>query len=269
MRHEYMGEYISVEVDEANGIGRIQLGREPVNAMNDQFAREIADAIQEVRFDDDVGVIAIESVVEGTFSAGGDFEEFLEYLDAGNPEGISQKTIRSREYRIALENTPKPVVAVIDGHCLAGGLELALACDFRYATPDSTFGLTENEIGAVPGGGGTQRLPRVVGREKALEMILFAERISAEEAAEAGLVNEVFDQDEFEESVAAILEKLGNGPTLAHGLSKFAVKHGMEMGIREGLWYEWTLNRETVGSYDFNEAMDAFREDREPEFEGR
>lgn len=261
-------DHITTSIDNESSIGRIRLSREPVNAMNKEFTEQLVDAIRDIRFREEVNVIVIESSIDGMFSAGGDFNEFMENIERGTKEKISEKTILSREAREMLENTPKPVIALIDGHCLAGGLELALACDFRYATPRSTFGLTENDIGAVPGGGGTQRLPRVVGRETALKMILFAERIPAEEATETGLVTEVFEEESFDEKTEKRITELSTGAAMAHGFSKLAVKNGMEMSLEEGLSYEWLLNRATLQSRDFDEAMEAFREDRDPEFEG-
>ncbi|ODM75838.1 enoyl-CoA hydratase [Bradyrhizobium elkanii] len=160
----------------------------------------------------------------------------------------------------------KPVIAAIQGHCIAGGLELAMACDIRVCTPDSRFGLAEVRWGVLPGGGGTQRLPRLVPMGCALEMILTGEPIDAQRAERIGLVNRVVAADALLDSAFAVAERIvGNGP-LAVKAAKRAVQHGLDGSLEEGLVLEGALQKQLLQTADAEEGLRAFAERRPPAF---
>jgi enoyl-CoA hydratase/carnithine racemase len=163
----------------------------------------------------------------------------------------------------------KPIIAAVNGHCLAGGLEIALACDLRIASENATFGLPEVTRGIIPGAGGTQRLPRLIGPERALDLILTGRRIDAREAERIGLVTRVVAQDALRREAIAVAEAIaGNGP-LAVRAAKAAVWRGLDVPLEEGLRLEQLLAEPVRQSEDAQEGPRAFLDKRKPEFKGR
>lgn len=254
----------AVSFSEKDGIGRVTLSSPPVNGFTHEFMHDLEEAVEAAR-EAGVGVVLVESELDGMFSAGGDLSWYVDAEEETlrNFVAYMHKTFRT------LEQIPAVTVAAINGHCLAGGFELALACDVRIVSDgDWQLGCTETEIGAIPGGGGTQRLSREVGRATAIDMIVNARRISPADAAELSLVQDIVDTDDFETEVTSYAEQITDGPVLAYAAAKQAVTNGMEMGLDEGLAYEQQVEYDLFNSTDFQEGLDAFIDDREPDFRG-
>src|SRR2546422_848532 len=169
----------------------------------------------------------------------------------------------------AVEDFPKPVIAMINGFCLGGGMEFALACDLRFASDNSKLGQPEINLGIIPGGGGTQRLTRLVGEGKAMELILTGDLIDATHAREIGLVNDVFPAKELRDRVQAVAARMAEKSPIALRMAKEAVKAASRMNLREGLDRETDLFCLTFGSEDKAEGVRAFLEKRKPDFKGR
>jgi len=207
-------------------------------------------------------VVIITGAGEKCFSAGFDIS------DAGNAHKTSPK---ARELWRRIDRFPKPVIAAINGYALGGGLELAMCCQFRIMVdaPEAKVGLTELNLGIIPGWGGSQRLPMLVGKAKALDMILFSRKISATEALEAGLVNQVSTTGRLMDDTLAFAEKLAKRPPVAISCVLRAIAAGAYEGLDAGLKVE-EEGSQTVGqSEDCQEGFSAFLEKREPEFKGK
>jgi enoyl-CoA hydratase len=169
-----------------------------------------------------------------------------------------------------IESLGKPTIAVINGHALGGGLEFALACDFRFMGRDSgTIGLPEIRLGLIPLGGGTQRLPRLIGRGRALELLLDGARIGADEALSIGLVNRVFEREKIDDGALAYARRLAQGPTRSIGLIKNCVYAGLETPLPAGLQIERDSFQDLVRTEDMVEGILSFVERREPHYTGR
>lgn len=249
-----------------DGVGFITLDRPPANSYEITFMRQLDAAIEEAGEDDDVKAILLRSASERFFSAGADIKAFM-----ANDTAANMEMIRVAHAALAkMAAIPKIFIAAISGHALGGGLEMALACDLRFAADGSyRLGLPEVTLGLLPGNGGTQRLPRLVGWNKALEMMITGEQVGPEEAKELGIVNVVFPADELEEEVEAYARKVASGATLAIGAIKEAVYRGRHMALDEAL----ALERELIGplfdTEDAAEGFTAFTEKRPPEYKGR
>jgi enoyl-CoA hydratase/carnithine racemase len=259
-------EQIVQSYDPETGIGRISIDRpEKLNTLTGVSRREIVEALEAFeRLDDESEGLAVRVVVlEGTgehFSAGADVDEF-------DADGFHELTpVRMYD---ALESYGAPVIAKIDGYCLGGGLELALACDFRLADEESQLGQTEVNFGLCPGGGATQRLPDLVGLSRAKELCMTGERLSGVEAAEEDIVDYAYPGDDLEREVESFAERLASKPPLAVRSIKHLTNHSRSVGVEEGHRYEWSQFYSLMESRDYEEAQRAFSEDFEPEWEGR
>lgn len=234
------------------------------NALNGEVRTELKSAVTTAEDDDDVRVLVLTGNAEGgAFVAGADVTEFEE-RDQFEQRRVSR---RPRVYETVAEATI-PVIAAINGHALGGGCELAQACDVRIAKRGGKLGQPEINLGLIPGGGGTQRLPDLVGEGQALKLILSGELIDADEAKDIGLVEEVHDEDDFEERVYELAGAMAAKSPLALELAKESVRAGSRMGRREGLDYEAELFTSLFDTQDLQEGLDAFFESREPEFTG-
>jgi enoyl-CoA hydratase/carnithine racemase len=223
----------------ASGIGRIVFDKPPVNVFTRETILDLERAVNDAK-ESDIDILTIESAVEGIFSAGGD----VNWIGETDPKGLYDFNARFHEVFRTIETLPMVVFALIDGHCLGGGFELALACDLRFASEaEWEIGLTEVEVGAYPGGGGPHRLMREVGPSTALELIIEGKRLSPRECLELGLVQKVFDADEFDETTHEYLTELDRGPTQAFVTAKLAIQRGHDMGIESALAYEQELAR--------------------------
>lgn len=259
-------ETIQWSYDEETNIGRIVLDRPKAhNALSSQLKRDIIDgfAAFEAIDEDNAGITVRAVIVEGAgekaFSAGADISEFGDE----NPAVADQSTIWD-----VCEDFGAPVVAKIDGFAFGGGLELALSCDFRIASERSKLGLTEVNIGLIPGGGGTQRIAEIVGTSRAKEICMTGEHIPASQAHEEGLVNEVHPAGELEDEVVAFTEEIASNAPLAVRALKDVINYTQESALEEGRRYEYRACMQLFGSADQEEGAAAFMEDREPEWTG-
>ncbi|MBU8906089.1 enoyl-CoA hydratase/isomerase family protein [Desertibacillus haloalkaliphilus] len=254
---------ISLEITEK--LAYITINRPDVrNALNKDTLDEIVSALDVVRTEDQVGCVIFTGAGEKSFAAGADIGQLPDktMLDALKVEGMQQV------YDL-IESYEKPTIAMVNGFALGGGCELAMSCDIRLASTNAKFGLPELNLSIIPGAGGTQRLARIVGKGKAMEMILTGKIITAEEAKQFGLISEVTDPSELkaktEEIAAQILSK---GP-LAVKLAKLSVNLGSETDIKTGLAIEKLSQAILFASEDKNEGTKAFLEKRKPNFSGK
>jgi enoyl-CoA hydratase len=251
---------------DAEGVARITVNRpDKLNALNRETMSELADAFTRAQSDAAVRGVILTGAGEKAFVAGADINE-LAVLTPIEAQGLSS---RGQAILRALECMPKPSVAAVNGFALGGGLELAMACTIRIASENAKLGQPEVKLGIVPGYGGTQRLPRLVGRGRALEMLLSGDPIDAAEALRIGLVNAVVPQAELLDRSRAWLRKaMANGPR-AVALTIEAVDAGLNAGIEEGLRVEAMAFGLSASTEDRREGTRAFLEKRKPAFAGR
>lgn len=258
-------DHILLDVDD-DGIALITFNRPAkLNALNQGMLRELGEAILQIETDSHIRAVILTGAGEKAFVAGADISELAE-LDA---VGTKRKGLTGQAIMRRLEICGKPSVAAINGFALGGGLELALCCTLRIASTSAKLGLPELKLGVIPGYGGTQRLPRLVGRAKALEMILTGDPIDANEASRIGLVNHVVELTELIERSKGLLRRiLANGP-IAIALALHAVDLGDSCGLEEGLRHEATAFGLAAASEDRREGTRAFLEKRPARFTGR
>ncbi|MFW5951623.1 MAG: enoyl-CoA hydratase/isomerase family protein [Gemmatimonadota bacterium] len=261
-----MADFNTIRVERADDRARVVVARpDKLNALNDETIGELDAAFRELADDDTVAGVVVTGEGEKAFVAGADIAELAKM---GPIDGIGVSRKGQEAFR-RLERLGKPVVAAVNGYALGGGLELALACHLRVASDRARFGLPEVKLGVIPGYGGTVRLPRIVGRGRALEMILTGEMINAERAYEIGLVNQVVPADQTRQAAESLLATiLKNGP-LALRFALEAVDRNLETGIDEALGLESHLFGLLASTEDMREGMGAFLEKREAEFKGR
>jgi enoyl-CoA hydratase/carnithine racemase len=247
-------------------LGTITLNRPPANSYEINFMKDLDAAIEGAIRDDGVKVVILRSASEKFFSAGADIKAFMANDSAANMAMITYA--HNTLEKMAASN--KIFIAAINGHALGGGLEMALACDLRFAADGRYYlGLPEVSLGLLPGNGGTQRLPRLIGPNKALEMMITGERVGPEEALQLGLVNKLFPADKLMEETESYARKLSAGATLAIGSIKRCVYDGIEMDLHSALAYERELIEPLYDSEDAAEGFAAFGEKRPPDFKGR
>lgn len=258
-----MVEHSLVDTEQDGRVATVLLDRPDVmNALDENFLNEIAAAVEACQADDDIGAIVLESAVEDAFIAGGDIQDF-EAIDGSSWKREFRTAIRNVE--TAIEDRPTPVVAAVDGVALGGGTEIAMMCDLIIASERARFGQPEIGLGLIPGAGGTQRLTHLVGYLKAKELVLTGRHVSADEAAEIGLTNEVVPTDSFGRRIDDIATTLSTGPTSAQGYAKEAI-NSARPGLQEGLRLEMALSALSFETPEKEEGVDAFLDNREPEF---
>ncbi|TMG48674.1 MAG: enoyl-CoA hydratase/isomerase family protein [Chloroflexi bacterium] len=257
---------MAVRLDKQESIGHIVLDRPPANSYDKGFMEELDAAIEEARGDDTVKAIVVRSANERFFSAGADVSVFAKSnLDAQNAFVVCANEAIGK-----FEQTPKIVVAAINGHCLGGGLEIALCCDFRIAAEGGyRIGLPEVTLGLLPGTGGTQRLPRLIGRQKALDMMLRGTTLPPQDALAAGIVDQVVPAGELVDRTVERARVYATGPTFAIGRIKLAMVQGFGMRQDEGLKLERELLIQLFKSEDAKEGVTAFVEKRKPSYKGK
>ncbi len=255
--------YNGFTVEKENGTAIVSINVPPANTYNFELMKELDAIIEDVRLDTDVNVMILTGS-DKMFSAGAD----INMLKKSDPAYKATFCLHCQETLMELERTPKIVIAALNGHCVGGGLEIAMACDLRFMRAGGKIGLPEVTLGVLPGTGGTQRLPRLVGKGRAIDLMITGRVISPEEAKDIGLVNEVVDGDalEFAKEYAA---KLNQGATKAMGLIKVAVQEGTEMTLNNGLALERELQNRLFVTEDAQEGLQAFIDKRKPEFRGR
>jgi enoyl-CoA hydratase len=235
-----------------------------LNALNDQVREDLLAALGQIEHDDSVGVVVITGSGEKSFIAGADIGEF-----AGRTPFDQRHAMRSPRIFDIMSSFPKPVIAMINGFCLGGGCELALSCDFRVASDKARFGQPEINLGLIPGGGGTQRLPRQVGLGHAMRLILSGDMIQAAEAKEIGLVELVFPHEELRAKTLELANRIAGKSPLTLKVAKEAVRASHRMAIEEGVLYERDLFCLCFSSADKEEGVKAFLEKRPAQWTGR
>lgn len=252
----------AVDLEQRGTVAWITLNRPAaINAINEEIRQTLPRLLAQLDSDPQVRVFVIRGAGPRGFCVGADLKE--------QRPAEPQQREPQLAWIEAIARVAKPVIASIHGYCLGGGLEIALACDVRIACADATFGLPEPALGLIPGGGGTQRLPRLIGLGRALDMLLSAERIDAAEAHRIGLVSRITSTShELEECTSRLAARIASLPPLAVRLVKEAAFSGAERGLAAGLELESTLFAQLLPTRDRHEAATAFREKREPVFTG-
>ncbi|NML97748.1 enoyl-CoA hydratase/isomerase family protein [Paraburkholderia sp. RP-4-7] len=256
----------TVRIERSGKTAWIVLNRpEQINAINDDIRRGVPQALQLLDTDPDVHVIVLRGEGPRGFCAGADIKE------KRGPESSLQVRRRMERSRWieALDQVQKPVLAALHGFCMGGGLEIALACDIRFASPDTVLALPETGLGLIPGGGGTQRLARVVGHGRALDVLLTGDRMSAQQAKEIGLVTRISATPEsLIAEVQTLADRLAAKSPAATIYVKQAARAALELDLRRGLDRELDLFALLAPSDDVKEAALAFKEKRTPVFTG-
>ncbi len=257
-----MGDLVRLEVDGA--VGTIRLDRPPANAINGDLVRDLLDATTQVSTREDVRAVVIWGG-ERIFAAGAD----VKMMAPMSPLQIKGLIAPLQEVFNLVEEIPKPTIAAINGYALGGGCELAMCADFRFAAEDSSLGQPEIKLGIIPGAGGTQRLPRLVGPAKAKDIIYSGRFVPAAEAKEIGLVDAVFPPEEVYPKALEAAREHANGPTVALRAAKLAVNWGARGDVRTGLVLERELFSGLFATEDQKEGMRAFVERGQAAFTGR
>lgn len=258
--------YKNLALKKAEGIGWITVNRpDKLNALNWETVEELASAFVGFRDDPEVRVIILTGAGEKAFVAGADITE-LARLDY---EVGKKYSLKGQEVTKLIENSRKPVIAAINGYALGGGTEFALACHVRIASENAKMGQPEVKLGLIPGYGGTQRLARLVGKGKALELILSGRTIDAREAKEVGLVNKVVPLSELASSCEALAKEIMANAPLAVGYSIEAINKGLDVSLEEGLRLEADIFGRACSTEDSTEGTKSFLEKRKADFRGR
>jgi enoyl-CoA hydratase/carnithine racemase len=254
-------EFVSVTADGA--VALVTLDRPPVNALNEQVATELGEAFLSC---EDPAIRAVVVTGRPHFAAGADIKGFKEVYDSGGKEMTAATLLNSIE---VLENLAKPTIAAVHGYALGGGCELSLGCDFRYMADDAKIGQPEILLGIIPGAGGTQRLGRVVGFQRAKELVMSGRHIDAEEAFAMGYADKVVTPDDLLDLALADAANWATKATVALGAAKRAVNDGWGRPMEEALAIEAEAFAVSFASEDALEGITAFIEKREADFKGR
>jgi enoyl-CoA hydratase len=259
-------EYKHILIEITDNIGWVKINRpEILNALNSELIKSLTQALHDIEQDAAVKVVVITGAGEKAFVAGGDINEM-----AAMAPLAARAFGRNGQHLIeSIEKMTKPVIAAVNGYALGGGLELALACDFIYASEKARFGLPEVTLGVIPGFGGTQNLPRLIGPNKAREMIFSGKLLTAAQAREWGIVNEVFPAGDLIPKVMEIALAIANNGMIAVASAKDAIVNGLNMPKEDGLRYESSLFATLFSTEDQKEGMQAFITKRKPQFKGR
>lgn len=259
--------YETIGVERKESFAVISINRPRVlNALSHQVVQEIGEALDELESDEGVRAIIITGSGEKAFSAGADISE-LQALETAQ-DGFEHSHI-THQLLFKMQSLPKPIIMAVNGYALGGGCELVLGGDIVLASENARFGQPEVNLGIIPGFGGTQNLPRLVGRTRALEMILTGEHITAEEALHIGLVNRVLPLNELLPTAEKLANTIAQKGPLAIALAKRAVYEGLEMSPRAGNETEATYFGLSVGTADRREGTSAFLEKRPPRWQGK
>ncbi|GAB7025396.1 enoyl-CoA hydratase/isomerase family protein [Geotalea toluenoxydans] len=254
-------EFITLKKDDR--VLTISLNRPPTNPLNGRFGQELFKAFSEAEQLDEVTVVVITSALEKAFIAGADIKE-MAAQDAAEAEQFSKLLQGANNI---LNRMKKIVIAAINGHALGGGCELALACDYRLMTSGKALiGLPEAGLGIIPGAGGTQRLPRLVGLSKALDILFRGRTMSPQEALEIGLVDKLIEPENFQAEVMQFAQELAAGAGKALGYIKAAVYEGIDLPLEQALAVERKYSAENSKTHDAKEGLTAFVEKRKPDF---
>lgn len=253
-------EFVEVTIDGA--VALVRLDRPPVNALSEGVAVELKQAFQQC---EDPGIRAVVVTGQPHFAAGADIKGFKETLDSGGREMTATTLL---DAVATLDDLAKPTIAAVHGFALGGGCELTLGCDFRYLATDSKIGQPEILLGVIPGAGGTQRLQRVVGFQRAKELVYSGRHVGAEEASTIGLADKVLPVDQVLDTALADAAEWATKPTAAIASAKFALAAGRGVSLSEGLQIEQEKFQESFQTEDAREGITAFVEKREANFKG-
>jgi enoyl-CoA hydratase len=255
----------TITYDKGDGIGVVTLNRpKSLNALCDELIAELGTVFDEIGEDRDVAAVIITGSTKA-FAAGADIKEISQIASPAVAQGFVSR-IHAVFNRI--EGCAKPVIAAISGFALGGGCELALACDLRIAAENAVFGLPEIKLGVIPGGGGTQRLPRLVGVGRAKELLYTGDSIDAQEAYRIGLVNKVVPPESLMDEARTMAAKLAKRPPVALKMTKLAVNEGINMDLYSAIGHESRCFEILFSTADQKEGMQAFIEKREAKFSG-
>lgn len=256
-------EYTKLTVEKRDGYVVAAIDNPPANALGQPVLGELDRLLSECLDDRDVGAMVITGAGEKLFSAGADITEFAATREGNEPE------ISGHEVFLKIENSPKPVIAAIQGSAYGGGNELAMSCHLRIMADSAKIGLPEVKLGIIPGWGGTQRLPRLIGKTKALEVMLTGESLSAHEALDYGLVNRLAPAEKVVEEACALAANLAQGAPIAIREILRAVNQGLNTTIEEGIRIEQAGSAVVFASEDAKEGGTAFFQKRQPKFQGK
>ncbi len=257
---------MAIDFSIEDGVAIISLNRGPANAYDMAMLRELSEAVQRVRGDAAIRLAVIRSALPKFFCAGAD----IATLQGATRSDFANFVTFAHETVDMITRTPKLFIAAISGHCIGGGLEIALCCDFRFAGSGKyRLGLGEVNLGLSPGMGGTQRLPRLIPKSRALHLMVTGETLLPEEALQAGMLDQVFPEEKFWDEVMGRARKLAAGPSMAQGYIKLSVNAGLEASLGEGLAIERAHQGQLFASEDVAEGLKAFLEKRAPRFAGR
>jgi enoyl-CoA hydratase/carnithine racemase len=249
-----VGEFVKLEI--ADGVGTIRLDRPKVNALNEQVAREIGEAVDAVEYDESVRAVVLWGG-ERVFAAGADIKE----MAVRDTVTMYRYIGRFQSVYTRLERLPQVTIAAVNGYALGGGCELTLACDIRICAEDARFGQPEILLGVIPGAGGTQRLPRIVGVGRAKELIYSGRMVDADEALRIGLVNEVVAPDQVYERAVKVAKRYAAGPTVALKAAKEVIQNGIDVDMTTGLLLERQAFAALFSSEDQTIGMETFVEE--------
>lgn len=256
-------DYENLLLDQRDGVLWITINRpKKLNALNGETILELCDAVAKAEKHESVLGLVLTGSGDRAFVAGADISE----LNQLSPVEAKEFALRGQALFFAIERLAKPTIAAVNGFALGGGCELAMACHIRMASENAVFGQPEVKLGLIPGYGGTQRLPRLVGSGRALELLMSGRNVNADEALSIGLVNSVFEAPELVPAVDRLMAMiLANGPlAVSHCIE--AVNHGLEMSLEDGCLLEATLFGVGAASEQMKEGTDAFLEKRKPNF---
>jgi len=260
-----MSNYETITIEKRGNVAILTINRpDKMNALNKMVHAEGVAALDELRRDSAVRVLVITGAGEKSFIAGADISEFEGQTPVTQRDLFHEKTFFN-----SIDAFPKPVIAMVNGFCLGGGNELALACDLRVCSENARFAQPEINLGIMCGGGGTQRLPRLIGEGRAMEIMLTGDMIDAETALRFGLVNHVYPAAELEAKTMELAAKIAEKAPIALQLSKEAVKFASRSNLDEGLRREIDLFAICFSTEDKKEGVSAFLEKRKPVFKGR
>lgn len=255
----------TVLIDREGRVAILTIHRpDKLNALNEEVRVELLAALAAIETDDTVGVVVITGSGEKSFIAGADIGEF-----AGRSPFDQRFAMRSPRIFDIMASFPKPVIAMINGFCLGGGCELSMSCDLRIASEKARFGQPEINLGLIPGGGGTQRMPRLVGMGQAMRLILSGDMIPAAEAKEIGLVDLVFPPEELRAKTLELAQKIASKSPLTLKVAKEAMRASEKLAIEDGITYERDLFCLCFSSKDKEEGVAAFLEKRPAAWTGR
>jgi enoyl-CoA hydratase/carnithine racemase len=258
-----MAEYTNVRISIEDRVAVLTLDHPPVNAFNRATVADLEAALDELIANDQVKVIILTGAGDFAFAAGADINEIMALKTA---DEALEVLLRGQAVFSKIETCPKPVIAAINAVALGGGLEIAMACHIRIASDRARLGQTESNLGVIPGWGGTQRLPRIIGAGKAIELILAGDMINAQEAFRLNLVNKVVPAGQVLAEAKGLAKKIASKSALTNKAALGAIINGLKMPLADGLRYEAEQFASLVGTHDFAEGPAAFLQKRQPKF---